>query len=496
MENLELQSEGKSNNIYAIVLIILLILSGLSVLVFSLYGVKFGLLPLAISFALIFIYIVIKEPKFAVLALLTGAYFIIFSITVINTTFPLGTLMDGMLGILILAFFISQKYNRNYWIFKNPISYILFIWIVYNLLQVFNPIAESKLAWLYTIRNVALVMLSYYIFTYYINSVKFLKTIILFWLGLSVFAALWAIKQEYFGFFDFEQKNQYDQLYINLNFIDGKWRKNSIFSDPVAFSYNMVAATLLCVGLITGPYKTKYKVVLGGLILLFCTVLTYSGTRGAYVLIPAAFLLLVVLKLNKTLIALSIPLAIGFMILINAPTSNSTLRRFQTAFTPNEDASYNVRKLNQKKVQPFVQTHPFGGGLGGSGIWGVRFAPGSFLAQFPPDSGYVRVAMELGWVGLLLICSIMFTALYVGIKNYFSIRDPELRAICLSMILIVFAMSLGNYPQEAIVQYPFSIYFYLVLAIITLTKIFDNQKNGEQLAISKPKKKVIDYRVV
>jgi hypothetical protein len=57
-------------------------------------------------------------------------------------------------------------------------------------------------------------------------------------------------------------------------------------------------------------------------------------------------------------------------------------------------------------------------------------------------------------------------------------------------------MSLGNYPQEAIVQYPFSIYFYLVLGIITLTKIFDNQKNVEQLAISKPKKKVIDYRVV
>jgi len=495
MENLDIQSEGKSSNIYAIVIILLLVLSGISVFIFSLYGVKFGVLPLAILLGLTFIYIVIKEPKFAVIALLSGAYFIIFFITLINTTFPLGTLMDGMLAILILAFFINQKYNRNYWIFKNPISYILFIWITYNVLQFFNPVAASKLAWLYTIRNVALVMLSYYIFTYYINSVKFLKTIIIFWLSLSVLGALWAIKQEYFGFFAFEQKNQYDQLYINLNFIDGKWRKNSIFSDPVSFSYNMVAATLLCLGLITGPYKLKYKVILGVLIILFCTVLTYSGTRGAYVLIPAAFLLFVVLKLNRTLISLTIPAAIGFMILINMPTSNSTLRRFQTAFTPNDDASYNVRKLNQKKVQPFIQTHPFGGGLGGSGVWGVRFAPNSFLAQFPPDSGYVRVAMELGWVGLLLICSIMFTALYVGIKNYFSIRDPELRAICLAMILIVFAMSLGNYPQEAIVQYPLSIYFYLVLAIITLTKIFDNQKLDEVLAVSKPVKKIIDYRV-
>ncbi|OAQ38096.1 hypothetical protein A5893_14930 [Pedobacter psychrophilus] len=497
MENLEIQSESYDKSKLPIALIIMILLSIISAFVFTNYGFKYGLLPLLFSFAIVFIYIVIKEPKFAVLALMFGSYFIIFLITLVTTTFPLGTLMDGMLVVLIFAFFIKQKYNRNYWIFKNPISYVLIIWIGYNLLQVFNPVAASKLAWLYTIRSVALVMLSYYIFTYYINNVKFLRTILIFWLSLSVFAALWAIKQEYFGFFAFEQKNQYDQLYINLNFIDGRWRKNAIFSDPVAFSYNMAAAALLCIGLLTGPFKTKWKVALGAMAILFLTVMTYSGTRSAYILVPAAFLMLVVLKLNRYLITATIPLTIVFLILINAPTSNSTLARFQTAFRPNQDASYNVRKLNQKKVQPFIQTHPFGGGLGGSGIWGARFAPNSFLAQFPPDSGYVRVAMELGWVGLLLICSIMFTSLYVGIKNFFTIRDPELKAICLSMILIVFAFSLANYPQESIVQYPLSIYFYLVLAIITLTKIFDDRKQEASPTIVKEeKKKIIDYRVV
>jgi putative inorganic carbon (HCO3(-)) transporter len=497
MENLELQSEGYGKSRLPIALIIMMVLSIVSAFVFTNYGFNYGLLPLFISVVIVFIYLVVKEPKFAVLALMLGSYFIIFLITLVTTTFPLGTLMDGMLIILTFSFFIKQKYNRNYWIFKNPISYILLIWIGYNLLQVFNPAAASKLAWLYTIRSVALVMLSYYIFTYYINNVKFLRTILIFWLALSVFAALWAIKQEYFGFFAFEQRNQYDQLYINLNFIDGHWRKNSVFSDPVAFSYNMAAAALLCIGLLTGPYKTKWKFVLGGMAVLFLTVMTYSGTRSAYILVPAAFLMLVVLKLNRSLVAITIPLSIVFLMLVNVPTSNSTLARFQTAFRPNDDASYNVRKLNQKRLQPFIQTHPFGGGLGGSGIWGVRFAPSSFLAQFPPDSGYVRVAIELGWVGLLLICSIMFTSLYVGIKNFFTIKDPELKAICLSMILIVFAFSLANYPQEAIVQYPLSIYFYLVLAIITLTKIFDDRiQDALPHNIAKTKKKIIDYRVV
>ncbi|MBK0383666.1 O-antigen ligase family protein [Pedobacter sp. SD-b] len=496
MENLELQKEDINKKVLSISLVVLVLLSLISAFIFTNYGYKYGLLPLAISFAAVFIYIVIKEPKFAVIALMLGSYFIIFLITLVTTTFPLGTLMDGMLAILTLAFFIKQKYNRNYWIFKNPISYILVIWISYNILQFFNPAAASRLAWLYTIRSVALVMLSYYIFTYYIDNVKFLRTILMLWLGLCVFAALWAIKQEYFGFFGFEEKNHYDQLYINLNFIDGRWRKNSIFSDPVSFSYNMAAAALLCLGLMTGPYKTKYKVLLGSMAVLFLTVMTYSGTRSAYILVPAAFLMFVVLKLNRFLIAITIPISLAFLILINVPTSNITLTRFQSAFRPNEDASYNVRKLNQKRVQPFIQTHPFGGGLGGSGIWGVRFAPNSFLAQFPPDSGYVRVALELGWVGLLLICSIMFTALYVGIKNFFTIKDPELRAICLSMILIVFAFSLANYPQEAIVQYPLSIYFYLVLAIITLTKVFDDKKQGNMVSNLEKKKKLVDYRVV
>ena len=82
MENLDIQSEGKSSNIYAIVIILLLVLSGISVFIFSLYGVKFGVLPLAILLGLTFIYIVIKEPKFAVIALLSGAYFIIFFILI------------------------------------------------------------------------------------------------------------------------------------------------------------------------------------------------------------------------------------------------------------------------------------------------------------------------------------------------------------------------------------------------------------------------------
>jgi len=125
-----------------------------------------------------------------------------------------------------------------------------------------------------------------------------------------------------------------------------------------------------------------------------------------------------------------------------------------------------------------------GGGLGATGTWGHRFSPDSYLANFPPDSGYVRVAVELGWMGLLVFCILMFTILRTGINNYYKIKDPQLKSYCLSCVLIVFALNVGNYPQEALVQFPTNVYFYLVLAMIMVTLRLDTQQN-EQAGIDK-----------
>ena len=177
------------------------------------------------------------------------------------------------------------------------------------------------------------------------------------------------------------------------------------------------------------------------------------------------------------MLQLAIVGAVVILGLILVPTSNPTLYRFQSAFKPSDDPSFNVRKANQKRIQPYIWSHPIGGGLGATGAWGVRFAPNSFLASFPPDSGYVRVAVELGWIGLFIFCLLVFTILKIGITNYYLIKDPELKTYCLAMVLVVFAYNIGNYPQEALVQFPSNIYFYLVAALMIITLRLDKQKN-------------------
>lgn len=75
------------------------------------------------------------------------------------------------------------------------------------------------------------------------------------------------------------------------------------------------------------------------------------------------------------------------------------------------------------------------------------------------------------------MCSLMFIGLKTGIDNYFEIVDPELKTYCLAMVLILFALAIGNFPQEGIIQFPLNVYFYLIIALMNITLKLDIRKN-------------------
>jgi putative inorganic carbon (HCO3(-)) transporter len=422
----------------------------------------------------------VAYPLFGIIILLIASNLLNFILRMNFTSFPLGTVMDLIYALLILGLFIKQKYEPDWSFLKNPISTVILIWLAYNMLQFANPTAESRMAWVYTIRGAVVIMLTYFIFCFHIRSKEFIRLIIKTWLVLSMFGALYGVKQQYFGFFGFEEAYLYsDPIIMDLLFINGIWRKFSIFSDPVVFSYNMVMSSLLCIGLMFAPMSIYKKIGLGIMICIFMTSMLYSGTRSAYILLPAAMLMLLILKFNRRIIMFTGAFALIFAFLIMVPTGNLTLYRFQSAFKPSNDASFNVRTINQKIIQPYIRSHPLGGGLGSTGQWAAKFSPWSFLASFPPDSGFVRVAIETGWIGLLLYCALIFIILKTGIENYYKIKDPELKSYCLAMVLIIFAINIGNYPQEAIAQFPNNIYFFLMAALMNVTYNLDKKISGE-----------------
>jgi O-antigen ligase len=423
---------------------------------------------------------IVAYPKFGIAVLMVVAFFLNYVSEFLPPDTPSGIILDAITYLLIFGFLLKLKYDKDWSYFKNPISYLVLAWLAYNFFEVINPASPSILAWVYTVRTVGFIMLMYFIFVYQIRSLATIKFLVKLWLVLAFLSAISGFQQENFGLFPFEKAWYYqDPLRLSFLYINGHLRKVAIFPDPVTFSYNMVVAAVLCLCIMFTKIKTYKKVILGVSIPFFFLVMLYSGTRGAFVLPPAALAMLAVMNFNKKILVVVIGAGIVLGGLIFMPTSNQFIKRFQTAFRPSDDASFNVRAENQKRIKPYILSHPIGGGLGSVGIWGRRFAPNSFLAKFPPDSGYVRVAVEMGYIGLILFCTLMFVILKTGINNYYLIKNPELKIYCLAMVLIIFVFNIGNYPQQALVQYPSNILFYLACALLNVTLRLDKQEQQE-----------------
>ena len=445
---------------------------------------------LAIIIGIPALYAIVGYPKVGIAALIIVAFFINYASEFVPEEVPLGITMDILTYLLIFGFLLKQKFEKNWDYFRDPISYLILAWLAYNFLEAINPASPSILAWVYTVRTVGFIMLMYFIFLYSIRSIEYIRFLMKLWLVLCFLAACSGFQQENFGLFPFEKTWYYaDPLRLKFFYVAGHLRKVSIFPDPVTFSYNMVVAAVLCICFIPLNISLWKKAAMLIMIPFSLVVMLYSGTRGAYVLLPAAMILMVVINFNKKVLFFVGAAGVFLAVLIVMPTSNNNIKRFQTAFSPSDDASFNVRAENQKRIKPYILSHPIGGGLGSVGIWGRRFAPNSFLAKFPPDSGYVRVAVEMGWIGLLLFSTLMFVILYTGINNYYLIKNPELKRYCLAMVLVVFVYNIGNYPQQALVQYPSNIMFYLASALLGVTLRLDQQerkaledKNVDQVA--------------
>ncbi len=389
---------------------------------------------------------------------------------------PYGISLDALLMTMSLGILMKQTYKKDLSFLKSPITIPIILWILYNLIQVLNPSAVSQLAWVYTVRSVAILHLLYFIACYALNSYRRIISVFKFMLGMAVVAALYGLNQEYIGF------SRYEMIWLHsdmeryqLIFQWGRLRIFSFFADPTNYGMYLSYYAIICCILITGPFKTWQKVIvaLGGASMFLAMGL--AGSRTPFVLVPFGLIMYTLLTLNKRVIMTMIFTFMIGTVFIFKSTNNAVIFRIQSAFSSTSSDTMDVRLNNQKMIQPFIRAHPFGAGLGSAGQWGARFAPNSILAKFPPDSGYVRIAVELGWLGLILYCYLLFKVINFSIHCYIRVRHPKVKIIYLCLTVMIFMLFLASYPQEAIIQLPTSLCFYVTLAIIARLKDFEHE---------------------
>ena len=410
--------------------------------------------------------------------------FLVFTINRIfaSADLPIAMLVEVPAYISLLGLLIHKWNVRNtlFVYFRNSIAYCLVGYLLFLLLQVANPEMLSIDGWVVATRRFLVILILFFIALHVFERTRNIVFFFSYWISLSFISGLYACYQQWFGLFDFEMNLiQFDKDKLGLLFIDGILRKSSLFSDPATFGI-VLASTFTFILVLLLSKVRKYK--RGLLIFLNFVILlgvAYSGTRTAYFIIIAGISLYVLMNIHQgRTILFSVFVFLGFLCLMYLPiNSNNTINRIRSTFEFSADASLNVRDVNRASIQPYIYEHPFGGGLNTSGGLGKKYNAGHILAGFPPDSGYVKAAIETGWVGLFLLCIIYFVTLRYGIVSYFRCKNKILKSYLIASVVCVFTFVIAQYGQEATDQIPGFFLFYSCFAVFIKARHIDENLN-------------------
>lgn len=398
-----------------------------------------------------------------------------------NDSLPVGIISDVLILATLFSFLIrriSFKKSINEFA-KTSVVTVLLIVYAYLAIQLFNPNANSFNGWYQAFRKTLATLLILFIAFNHFDSPLKIKRFIRVLFILCFITGFYGCFQDWFGLFPYEKAwVMADGQRFGLIFIGGDFRKFSTMSDPTAYGLLMGAAgVFFIIYSLSIKNITKKRIIWLGVVFMFLG-MSYSGTRTANAMVVAGFVLYFLLGLNKKSTQLfAIFAALLFAVIMYGPYSNSTINRFRTTFSPSEDASFNVREESRKRMQPYIHSQPIGGGLGTTGSFGATFHPGHYLAGFHPDSGYLKKALETGWVGLGIFCVLYFLILRSGIRGYFSCKDPTHQAIYAGCTCAIFCFYVADFSQVAMGQLSDIFVYYPFIAIILKLKTLNNPQN-------------------
>jgi len=414
-----------------------------------------------------------------------------FSRYLFHDEFPVGVVTD----VLILAAFLSLLFTNikmrkvlNEFT-KSSVVILVLIILSYLFLELFNPLAHSFEGWFQTFRrflgSVLLLFISYNVFTSYQKIKRFIIVLFI----LNVIAGIYGCIQQWHGLFNFEiawvtaSPNRF-----GIFFQMGNFRKFSTMSDPTAYGVAMASCAIFF--MIYSWYQKSFLlkgIFLVGIVFMLLG-MGYSGTRTANVMLVAGIAMFVLLTLNKKPTRIFAVIAsLIFLVLLYGPYTNVTINRFRTSFIGRKDESFNVRERNRKFIQPYIYKHPFGGGVGTVGGSGLKYNPGHYLAGFPPDSGYLRKALELGWVGLIFTCLLYYIVLRYGVRRFFRCKNEDLKIIHAGAIATLFSFYMAEFAQEAIGQITDIVIYYPLLAMLLKMQYFKRYNE-----VSKPQEELTE----
>ncbi|GHA56857.1 O-antigen ligase family protein [Pontibacter akesuensis] len=437
------------------------------------------LLAVAIPFVLAVFY----NPRLGLKATIIYCFFL-FGIAREVGGFPYGLLVDGLLVFTWIAVFFSNSKALDWDNIKNDLCLITLLWFLITVLELANPADASPMGWLQEMRGTALywllaVPLSLMLF----NTNKDLNSFLTIIIVLSVVAALVGIKQLHIGLSTGEQAFL-DAGANKTHILFGKLRVFSLYSDAGQFGASQAHLCLVALVLALGPFKIWIRVLLLAAAGILFYGMLISGTRGALFALVVGVAVALFLSKNFKILLLGSFLALsGLFILKYTYIGNSSyhIYRLRTALNP-EDASLGVRLYNQERLAEYLDTRPFGGGVGVIGYWGERYNSDKYLSTIPPDSYWVKVWASYGIVGFIIWFGMMMYILGKCCGIVWRIQDKALRIKLMALTAGAAGILFCSYGNEVINAMPSAIIVYVSWAFVFLGPKMDKKILNDSVA--------------
>ena len=366
----------------------------------------------------------------------------------------------------------------------NILTIVTFIWMIYCIIELANPTGMLE-AWVLSRGLIFNGLIISLISTLLITRIKQVKIIILLYSILTLLAVGKAIMQKTIGFDSFEQAWLAGGGALT-HIIGSGTRYFSFFTDAGNFGSNMGCAGVVfgIIAFITPQKVSKIYYAIISLLSIYAMFL--SGTRGAMIVPLGGLALYIIISKNYKAIFIGGFLLV-FIYIFFAYTyigqNNPQIRRMRTSFRPTEDASFNVRRENQKRLAEYLKYKPIGEGLGLSGVENKKVSI-RFTTNIPHDSWYVKIWVETGIIGLILylggLLIVIFKCMWIIM---FKIKSKELKGIYSGLLCGIFGMMLSAYGNAFWGQYPTMIIAFVGLSMILNGEYVEQQINNKNLII-------------
>lgn len=415
------------------------------------------------------VYIVIFKPLTGFYIITLMGCFAFYPSHIFHIQLGISTIVEVLYWLSLIGCLMyrpTSKLPDNIW--RSPITVMFIIYFAYHVVQYFNPELRVRTMYFFIMRKFLMFFWIYYISYQLMNSPAKIKFFLKFWILMGFLAGAYGCYQQWFGYLPQELEFiMRDPVNYGLIFQGGQFRKFSFLSDVVQFGVFSGALGLLTLIIAIHEKRKPVKFFLFFAAIIMILGMSYSGTRTATFILPAGISLYIVMTIrNKTtLVTIFGSLMVVLFILFAPIYNNKTLNRLRTSFET-KDASLNVRDVNRHYIQPYMYKHPFGGGVGTSGVGGYETDPTHFLATFPPDSGLLQIGIEVGWIGLILTCIWYLVILYYYIYTASRIRDPEFKIYTTALTCCLLSIMVTQYSQQSIGQIPMVIFYMSSLSIV------------------------------